>query len=1061
MIERILKFAIQWRGLALLGTLAIACFGVYNYGQLPIDAAPDITNIQVQINAEARGYSPLEAEQRVTFIIETAMSGLPKLSEVRSLSRYGLSQVTVIFEDGVDIYFARRMVSERLQEIRSQLPAEVEPQMGPIATGLGEIYMYTVKALPGAHKESGEIYNEMDLREIQDWVIKPQLRTVPGVTEVNTIGGFLKQFHVQPKLQKLIAYQLDFNDLIQAIEDSNANIGAGYLERGGEQFLARAPGQLNGIQDLKEVIVGFYEGSPIPLKEVADVGLGSELRTGAATENGKEVVLGTVMMLMGENSRTVAERVAAKMEMVNLSLPKGVIAESVYNRTKLVDATVSTVKKNLMEGAALVIVVLFVLLGNFRAALITALVIPLSMLFTISGMVAGGVSGNLMSLGALDFGLIVDGAVIIVENCIRRLGEARKDHGGVLPAKDRFEVVFSATKEVARPSIFGVLIIMVVYLPILSLTGVEGKMFRPMALTVIMALIGAMIFSLTFVPASIAIFLSGKVEEKESGLYHSMVGLYGRMLQWTTRFRSATVAIAAALVVGCALLASTMGREFVPSLDEQDIALHAMRIPGTSLSQAVRMQHAVEDKLNEVPEIQSTYSKIGTAEIANDPMPPNVADGFVIVKPRSEWPDPAKPKSQLVEEIEEKLQELPGNNYEFTQPVEMRFNELIAGVRSDLAVKVFGDDMDQLLATGEKIADSLKKVPGASDVKVEQVAGLPMLSIEIDRAKLARYGVPMKNVQDTIQIAIGGRSAGQIFEGDRRFDIVARLPEDLRNDEASLRKIPLLIPGHGHPSFMKAKAEADHLVNMDSPRSIPLESVAEFVWTLGPNQISRENGKRRVVVTANIRGRDIGAFVEDAQKRLAREVNIPAGYWIDWGGQFEQMISAANRLKVIAPLALGLIGVLLFITLKSVKDSLIVFSGAPLALTGGILALQLRGIPLSISAGVGFIALSGIAALNGLVMITFIRDLMAKGIPMDQAVSQGSQSRLRPVLMTALVASLGFVPMALAHGAGAEVQRPLATVVIGGIISSTALTLFVLPALFRMANRKSREVETV
>lgn len=1055
MIERILNFSIHWRGLALLGTLALAALGVYNYGQLPIDAAPDITNVQVQINAEARGYSPLESEQRVTFIIETAMSGLPRLSEVRSLSRYGLSQVTVVFEDGVDIYFARRMVSERLQEIRSQLPPEVEPTMGPIATGLGEIYMYTVKALPGSVKESGEPYTPMDLREIQDWVIKPQLRTVPGVTEVNTIGGFLKQFHVQPRLDQMIAYQLDFTDIANAIEAANSNIGAGYLERGGEQYLARAPGQLKGNADLREVIVGFHEGAPILLKEVADVALGSELRTGAATENGEEVVLGTVMMLMGENSRMVAERVADKMEMVNASLPDGVVAESVYNRTKLVDATISTVKTNLMEGAALVIVVLFVLLGNFRAALITAFVIPLSMLFTITGMTWGGVSGNLMSLGALDFGLIVDGAVIIVENCIRRLGEARKDHHGTLPARDRFHVVFQATKEVTRPSIFGIMIIMVVYLPILSLTGVEGKMFRPMALTVIMALVGAMIFSLTFVPASIAIFLSGNVEEKESGLYHKMVSGYGRILDWTTRYRNITVGVAAALVVGCAAISTTMGREFVPSLDEQDIALHAMRIPGTSLTQAVKMQHSVEEKLTEIPEIQSTYSKIGTAEIANDPMPPNVADGFVIVKPRSEWPDPKKPKQQLVEEIEEKLMELPGNNYEFTQPVEMRFNELIAGVRSDLAVKIFGDDMDQLLAVGEEVEKVLEQVPGASDVKVEQVSGLPMLSIEIDRARLARYGAPLKSVQDAVQAAIGGKGAGQIFEGDRRFDIVIRLPEGLRNDETALKNIPILLPGHESFSRRPPEAEAEHLMQFQLPRSIPLSSVAEFNWTQGPNQISRENGKRRVVVTANIRGRDIGAFVEEAQRSLQQKVNIPPGYWVDWGGQFEQMISAANRLKVIAPLALGLIGILLFITLRSIKDSLLVFSGAPLALTGGILALFVRGIPLSISAGVGFIALSGIAALNGLVMVTFIRDLMSKGVEMEKAVSQGSRSRLRPVLMTALVASLGFVPMALATGPGAEVQRPLATVVIGGIISSTALTLFVLPALFRMMNKKA------
>ncbi|MDT3670619.1 MAG: CusA/CzcA family heavy metal efflux RND transporter [Aromatoleum sp.] len=1042
MFERIIRFAIDQRWIVLLAVLGMVGMGIYNYQRLPIDAVPDITNVQVQINTEAPGYSPLEAEQRVTFPIETAMAGLPLLEETRSLSRYGLSQVTVVFKDGTDIYFARQLVNERIQEARSKLPPGLAPALGPIATGLGEIYMWTVEAEDGARKPDGTAYTLMDLREIQDWIIKPQLRTVPGVTEINTIGGYAKEFHVAPLPDRLVSFGLAISDVVTALERNNANVGAGYIERSGEQYLIRAPGQVSNIDDIANVIVGHARGVPIRIRDVAEVGLGKELRTGAATENGREVVLGTVFMLIGENSRDVSRAVDQRLQAVNKTLPAGVVAKTVYDRTLLVDKAIATVKKNLTEGALFVIVILFLFLGNIRAAIITALVIPLAMLFTFTGMVSNKVSANLMSLGALDFGIIIDGAVVIVENCVRRLAHAQAAAGRPLTRNERFHEVFVASKESRRALLFGQLIIMVVYLPIFALTGVEGKMFHPMAFTVVTALVGAMILSVTFVPAAVALFLSGKISEKENRLMTWARCGYAPSFDWVMARKPLVLTIACVCVVLSGLLATRMGSEFIPSLDEGDVALHALRIPGTSLTQSIAMQMQLEQTVKAFPEVDTVFAKIGTPEIATDPMPPNVADNFVILKPRDQWPDPKRPKAELVEAMQTAVQQVPGNNYEFTQPIQMRFNELISGVRSDVAVKVFGDDMDVMTETAERISEVLEGIPGAADVKVEQTTGLPMLTVHIDRDRTARLGLNVADVQDSVSAALGGQEAGAVFEGDRRLDILVRLPEALRSDLDAMQRLPLRLPAGDNG----AARGFVRLGDVASIRSAP-----------GPNQISRENGKRRVVVTANVRGRDIGSFVAEAEARITEAVEVPPGYWTTWGGTFEQLQSAAQRLQIVVPVALLLVFTLLFGMFGNIKDGLLVFTGVPFALTGGILALWLRDIPLSISAGVGFIALSGVAVLNGLVMISYIRSLRDDGLALDDAIREGALTRLRPVLMTALVASLGFVPMAIAVGTGAEVQRPLATVVIGGILSSTLLTLLVLPALYRLAHARDEQ----
>ncbi|MEN2504974.1 CusA/CzcA family heavy metal efflux RND transporter [Stutzerimonas stutzeri] len=1039
MFERILRFAIEQRWLVLLAVLGMAGVGVYSYQRLPIDAVPDITNVQVQINAAVPGASPLETEQRVTFPIETAMAGLPHLRQTRSLSRSGFAQITVIFDDGTDLYFARQLVSERLQAASNELPQGVEVTLGPISTGLGEIFLWTVEAEPEARRPDGQPYTPTDLREIQDWIIKPQLRNVRGVAEINTIGGFAKEYQVAPDPKRMAAYRITLEQLVVALERNNANVGAGFIERNGEQLSIRTPGQLDSPADIGNIVLSNAGGAPVRVRDIAEVGIGRELRSGAATDNGREVVLGTAFMLVGENSRSVSQAVAQRLESINQNLPKGVSAITVYDRTDLVDKAIATVRKNLIEGAILVIAVLFLFLGNLRAALITAMVIPLSMLFTFTGMATNKVSANLMSLGALDFGIIVDGAVVIVENAIRRLAHAQEKHGRILTRSERFHEVFAAAKEARRPLIYGQLIIMVVYLPIFALTGVEGKMFHPMAFTVVIALLGAMILSVTFVPAAVALFVTGKVQEKDNRLMRAARNGYAPVLDWVMRHRTLVFSGAVASVLLSALLVMRMGSEFIPSLSEGDFALQALRVPGTSLSQSVDMQQRLEKAIAEqVPEVKRTFARTGTAEIAADPMPPNISDSYVMLKPKEEWPDPDKSREQLIEDIQKAAASVPGSNYEMSQPIQLRFNELISGVRSDVAVKVFGDDMDILNKTADDIAAILQDVPGASEVKVEQTTGLPLLSVNVDRDKAARFGLNIGDVQDTVAAAIGGREAGTFFEGDRRFDIVVRLSDTLRADPDVLARLPIPVPA-------VAGAASDRI------DFIPLAEVATLEFVLGPNQISREDGKRLVVVSANVRGRDIGSFVQDASAAIAERNPVPPGYWTTWGGQFEQLQAAAKRLQLVVPVALLLVFVLLFMMFNTLRDGLVVFTGIPFALTGGILALWLRDIPLSISAGVGFIALSGVAVLNGLVMIAFIKGLLEEGRPLSEAVREGALVRLRPVLMTALVASLGFVPMALATGTGAEVQRPLATVVIGGILSSTALTLLVLPALYYTA----------
>jgi cobalt-zinc-cadmium resistance protein CzcA len=1049
MLERLIRFAIANRWLMLLLTLGLAGLGVWSFNQLPIDATPDITNVQVQINTEAPGYSPLEAEQRVTFPIETALAGLPRLDYTRSLSRYGLSQVTVVFKDGTDIYFARQQVAERLAQATSQLPAGLEPELGPVATGLGEIFMFTVEAEPGATRPDGQPWSPTDLRTLQDWVVRPQLRNVPGVTEVNTIGGFARQIHITPDPTRLVALGFTLQDIVAAVSRNNQNVGAGYIERNGQQYLVRVPGQVSGLDAIGNIVLDRRDGVPIRVRDVAQVGEGPELRTGAATQDGEEVVLGTVFMLVGENSRAVARASAARLETIGATLPEGVAVNAVYDRTALVDRTIATVEKNLVEGALLVIAVLFLLLGNFRAALITAAVIPLAMLMTITGMVRGGVSGNLMSLGALDFGLIVDGAVIIIENCLRRFGERQHALARTLTREERFELTAAATAEVIRPSLFGVAIITVVYLPVFALSGIEGKMFHPMAFTVVLALSSAMLLSLTFVPAAIAVFLGGKVRETDNRVIRAARRAYAPSLERALRWRIPVVALAALLVVAGGALATRLGSEFIPSLDEGDIALHALRIPGTSLSQAVEMQSLLEKRIKAFAEVERVFGKLGTAEVATDPMPPSVADTFVILKPRDQWPDPRRPKADLVAAIETSVRQLPGNNYEFTQPIQMRMNELISGVRADVAIKLYGDDLDTLVEVGERIEAVARSVDGAADVSLEQATGLPLLTITPNPEGLIRYGLNQDAIQDAVGTAVGGTVAGQLFEGDRRFDLVVRLPESIRSDPARLADLPVPLPAT-NANADEASRAADW--SAGGPAVVPLRELATIEYTQGPNQINRENGKRRVVVTANVRGRDLGGFVDELRQRIDGEVKVPAGYWVDYGGTFEQLIAAGQRLGVVVPLTFVLIIGLLFMAFGSVRDALIIFSGVPLALTGGVLALWLRGLPLSISAGVGFIALSGVAVLNGVVMITFIRALRAQGALLDDAIRDGALGRLRPVLMTALVASLGFVPMAFNVGAGSEVQRPLATVVIGGIVSATLLTLLVLPALYRIVH---------
>lgn len=1044
MIEPLLRFAIERRGLVLGLVFALALAGAWSARRLNIDAVPDLTNVQVQITTAMPGATPLEVEQRVTFPIETALAGLPGLESTRSQSRYGLSQVTVVLHEGTDLYFARSLINERLGAVLAELPPGIEPRLGPVATGLGEIFLYAITAAPEARQPDGSAYDLAALRGLQDWVIRPQLLQVPGVSEVNTSGGWAKEFLVAPDPGKLLAQGLSIDALATAIGRNNETRGAGYIERNGEQILIRAPGQLRGSEDIAQVIVAHRHGVPVRVADVASVGPGRPLRTGAALLDGEETVIGTVIMRVGENSRTVARAAAARLETIRRSLPAGVRATPLYDRSALVEHTIATVRENLAEGALLVIVVLFLMLGNLRAALITAAVIPLAMLATVSGMVQLGVSANLMSLGALDFGLIVDGAVIIVENCARRLSAAQAR--GTLDLESRLALAYEAAREVIRPSLFGVSIITLVYLPIFAFQGAEGKLFRPMALTVMLALVAALLLCLSFVPAAVAVFLRTPRPEREHGLMQRARHAYARLLRAATRHSALVLGAAAVLVAGCGLLATRLGAEFVPSLDEGDVLIEVRRIPGTSLSQGLALERHLEQALAEPPEVLRVFASNGTSDVAIDPTAPGEGETYVIFRDRSQWADPAKPKAQLVRELEAAAAQVPGSITEFSQPVQLRINELLSGVRSALAVKVQGEDLDQLQRVAGQVAARLAKVPGAIDVKLEQTDGLPLLTILPKRGALARYGLDIADLQAAVADGLAGRRAGQVFDGDRRYDIVVRLPDALREDLRALERLPIPLPSGA------AAGAHDY---------VPLAEVASLELGQGPNQISRENGKRRVVVTANVRDRDLAGFVGEVRRSLDRDVRLPDGVWLDYGGTYRLLLAANARLMLLVPVTLIAVFTLLWLAFGSVRDALLIFSGVPLALTGGVLALLLRGLPFSVTAGVGFIALSGVAILNGLVMLSFIHGLRRDGMPLDEALAEGASLRLRPVLMTALVASLGFLPMALNTGLGAEVQRPLATVVIGGILSSTLLTLVVLPLLYRLAHgREARLAQT-
>ena len=1059
MIARIVNWAVEKRWLVLLLTAIVAVIGAYSLSRLPIDAVPDITNNQVQINVRAPPLSPELVEKQVSFPIETALAGIPGLDNTRSLSRNGFAQITAVFDDSTDIYFARQQVGERLQGVAESLPAGVNPEMGPIATGLGEVYMWTVRlehrkddkhrpGEPGQQPDGSYITPEGErltseedkatyLRTAQDWIVTPLLKNVPGVAGIDSIGGYAKQYLVVPDVQKLASLRITLTDLGTALEKNNTSVGGGFVNRNGEGLAVRSDALVRNANQLARTVVATREGVPITLDQVATVKTGQAIRMGSASENGTEVVVGTAVMRIGQNSRNVATAVADRLKAINASLPPDVVVQPVLDRTALVNSTIKTVAKNLGEGALLVIVVLFLLLGNFRAALIAAAVIPVTMMLTGFGMLRLGVSANLMSLGALDFGLIVDGAVIIVENALRRLAEQQHHEGRLLSVKERLEAVATAAREMIRPSVYGQAIIILVYVPLLTLTGVEGKTFVPMALTVIIALLFAFVLSLTFVPAAIAIWLSRKVNEEDGRIISWLKQRYEPGLEKAMKRPSITIGAGVVSLVAAALAFTTLGQVFLPQLDEGDLLIQALRIPATSVQQSQAMQVPIERMVSKQPEVRFVFSKTGTAELASDPMPPNATDMFVILKPHAEWPDPKLEKAALVERLETKLAQFPGNAYEITQPIQMRFNELIAGVRGDVAVKVFGDDFASMNRTAEQIAGILRRTQGAADVKVEQTTGLPMLDIRVNRDAMARVGVTAQDVQETSTATLGGRESGMIFEGDRRFPVVIRLSDAERADLGLLEQVQVPVAGGGY---------------------VPLSSVADIGVVDGPNQISRENGKRRVVVQANVRGRDVGSVVADAQAAVAG-VRLPAGSYLEWGGQFENLESASQRLKLVVPACFVLILLLLYGALGSVRDAAIVFTGVPFALVGGVLLLFVRGMDFSISAAVGFIALSGIAVLNGLVMVSSVQELIRSGMDRAEAARTGALQRLRPVVMTALVASLGFVPMAFASGAGAEVQKPLATVVIGGLISATLLTLFVLPTLYARFGQQAVKVD--
>ena len=1052
LIGMVLDLAVRFRWAVILLTVGVAVYGGLNLLRLPIDAVPDITNVQVQINTEVPALSPAQVETQVTYPIETGLAGIEGLDFTRSISRNGFSQVTAIFDEGTDIYFARQQVNERLAPIGSALPEGAEPSMGPISTGLGEVLMYSIEyRFPGGKgakfggatgwqrdgsfvtergdRLESEVAQAAYLRTVQDWIVAPLMRSTDGVAGIDSIGGFEKKYLVQPDPARMIGYGLAFSDLIDALEAANLAEGANFVDRAGEALLARVDARLGSIEDIEQAVITTREGVPIQIGDVATVSIGGELRTGAASLNGEEAVIGTVLMRAGENSRTVAAGAADRLEEVRASLPEGVQARIVYNRSSLVDATIATVEKNLVEGALLVIVILFLLLGNFRAAMIAALVIPFSMLMAAIGMNRLGVSGNLMSLGALDFGLIVDGAVIIVENSVARLAARQHFEGRLLSLGERLTETRLAAQEMIKPTVYGQLIILLVYAPLLTFTGVEGKTFSPMAITVMLALASAFVLSLTFVPAMIAVLLNKKLTEEEVKPIRVAKERYAPLLRKSIARPWPVIGGGMAIFAVAVFAFSFIGSEFTPQLDERDLAVQSLRIPSTSLERSVAMQRRVEDRLEQFPQVELVFSRTGTAEVASDPMPPNASDAYIILKPRDEWPDPSLQKDALVAEMEEALGGLIGNVYEFSQPIELRFNELIAGVRGDVAVKIYGEDLTAMTAAANDVAGVLRGIDGAADVKVQQVSGFPTLDIAFNRPTIARYGLKVEDVAQSVAIALGGRPAGLVFEGDRRFEVVVRLSDASRNDFDQLGALPILLP---------------------TGATVPLRALAEFRVVEGLAEVRRELGSRVVVVSSNVRERDLGSFVEDAQAQVAAEVELPPGSFIEWGGQYQNLQAAQDRLSLIVPVCFALVLLLLFMALGGWVPALAVFSAIPMALAGGVFALILRGMPFSVSAAVGFMALSGVAVLNGLVMMTAIRQRLESGMPIDEAISDGALARLRPVLMTALVASLGFVPMALATGTGAEVQRPLATVVIGGLITATALTLFVLPAIARL-----------
>ena len=1058
MIAPILAFSIRHRYFILCATLFMAIWGLVSLRHLPIDAVPDITNNQVQINTLSPGLSPTEVEKQITYHLENTLSSIPGLQSTRSISRNGFSQVTAIFAEDVDVYFARQQIGEKLAAVKELLPPGAEPSMGPISTGLGEIYMWSVAyqhphgidatrqaGKPGWQPQPSGGYLTPEgqllkteaelasyLRTVQDWIIRPQLKGIPGLAEIDAIGGYIKEYHVEPRLDQMQALHISLQDIVEALQHQNLSIGAGYIEHNQQAYVVKADHRLTTPAALQQIVIRTNRSVPIRIGDVADVVIGREMRTGSATANGEEAVIGTAMMLIGANSRTVAQAVDAKLKLINQSLPPDIQALPQLNRTKLVDATIATVTRNLTEGAFLVIVVLFAMLGNFRAACIAACVIPLAMLLTAIGMIQVKISGNLMSLGALDFGLIVDGAIIITENCLRHLTEQTARTGRPLRLRERLTTVMRAAHEMIQPTVYGQTIIILVYVPLLTFGDVEGKMFQPMALTVIGALIAAFVLSLTFVPAAIALFVRNPSHTAGGWVESLSNRFYRPLLERAIGHPLTVISLMLPLLGSAGYLFTLLGQEFVPTLDEKDIALHAIRIPSTSLSQSTAMQRDVEKALLTFAEVDYVFAKTGTAEMATDPMPPNVSDTFVMLKPTHLWPDPYLAKEELIAKLEEKLFQVPGNNYEFTQPIEMRFNELIAGVRSDVAVKIYGDDYSIMQHTAQAIARTLRTLPGTADLKVDHTDGLPLLAITVDDNATSRLGLHAADILETISIGVGGAKAGVIMEGDRRYDVVVKLPEALRNNIHALSQLPVAITARDDEEIAFA----------------PLGTLVTMLHTEGTNEVSRENGKRVLTVQTNVRGIDLGTYVHNAKEAIATQVKIPPGYWIAWGGQFENLLSARQHLLLVVPLSFLLILLLLYSAFGSLSQALLVFSGVPLALSGGIASLWLRDLPFSISAAVGFIALSGIAVLNGLVMMTAINQLRRSGTDRLQAILSGALIRLRPVLMTALVASLGFVPMALATGTGAEVQKPLATVVIGGLLSSTLLTLFVLPALY-------------